>query len=114
MKHLIQHYPVPSIHITRLWRFGLSLGPLEYSSTQVWSPMPIEWRIAFRAASSLRLSLWVCLSFLRMCRSRLFLARLFLGMLFVMGTLYGLTTSRGDQAYAAGMNEKQPIKDRID
>src|ERR1035437_6991486 len=102
MKHLIQHYPVPSIHITRLWRFGLSLGPLEYSSTQVWSPLPIEWRIAFRVASWLHSSLLACLNFLRTFRSRLSWVRLLLVTLLGLGLAYGLSTSRADYAYALG------------
>src|ERR1035437_6146618 len=96
------------------WRFGLNLGPSGFSSTQVWSPLPIEWRIMFHVVSLLRSSLWACLNFLRMCLSRLSLARLFLVTLLCTGLVYGLNTSRADWAYAAGMNESQPIKERID
>jgi hypothetical protein len=97
-----------------LWKSGLNSDSSELSSTSVWSPLPLEVRVVFRVASWSRSLLSGCLRFLRMCRSRLLWVRLFLAILCGLGVLYGLSTSKADYAYALGMDESQPIKERID
>ena len=97
-----------------LWKFGLNSDSSEHASTSVWSPLPLEVRIAFHVASWWRSSLSGCLRFLRMCHSRLSLGRLCLVMLLGLALAYGLTTSYGDWAYAQGMLPQAPIKERID
>src|ERR1035437_5142611 len=96
------------------WKSGLNSASSEHLYTRPWSPLPIEWRIAFRVASWSHSSLWACLNFLRMCLSRLSLVHLCLAILFVAGLAYGLSTSFGDHAYAFGMDERNEIRARVD
>src|ERR1035437_6603376 len=97
-----------------LWKSGLNSGSLGLSSTPSWSPLPSEVRMVLRVVSWSHLSLSACLRFLRMCRSRLLSGHLCLAMLLGLGLAYGLSTSRADYAHALGMDERQPIKSRVD
>ena len=97
-----------------LWKSGLNSASSGLSSIPSWSPLPLEVRMVLRVVSWSHLSLSACLRFLRMCRSRLLSGHLCLAMLLGLGLAYGLSTSRGDYAYALGMDESQPIKSRVD
>ena len=96
------------------WKSGLNSALSGRSYMSAWPVLPIEVRMVFRVASWSHSALWAWWRFLRMCLSRLSLGRLFLVMLLGLGLAYGLSTSRADYYYALGMNESQPIKERID
>lgn len=97
-----------------LWKSGLNSDLLGHSSIPSWSPLPLEVRMVLHVVSWLHSLPSACLRFLRMCLSRLSSGRLCLAILFGLGLAYGLSTSLADWSYAIGMNESQPIKERVD
>ena len=98
----------------KYWKSGLSWAYSEPAYTQRWSPLPIEWRILFRAASSVHSWLSALSGFLATFPTRRFWAQCFLATLLGMGMVYGVSTTYADWSYARGMDTNLDSRQRIE